>query len=1293
MFDNLLSDLAGALQETDNIDIDVNKVENTATVSITKKDGTTKSVQVFDGDKGDKGDKGEKGDTGSIGPQGPQGPQGIQGPMGPQGKAFTISKTYSSISEMNADFDNMQVGDYVMIASSVELEDNAKLYVKGEEEWLFVSDFSGGIQGIQGETGNGIATIQKTSTSGLIDTYTITYTDGNTSTFSITNGKDGEDGEVSQEQLDETNSHLDNLSKVSNLFGKITATGTSVTLNDTSNTIMKLTLDTITSSQVTTTGKNLFNESLLSTSINGGLTWKYENQKIKLSGTATRDYSQSEKANINLQAGTYAFTLFSDSNLNFGVWLYNSNNQLIANSKLNNPFTINEEATSIGLFVEGLTVNTAYNLETNIQIERNSSTGTYEPYTGGQPAPNPSYPQEIHVIKGNNEIKISNKNLLKITTFSDDTTTKTINGITATIKDGKIHISGTSSAKTTFTLKKNDFTVSNRFYYYCNSINSATRLELLCKVDGATKYLNSFSAPNFQNATTSFEYTSLYVVVENGQTVNHTFTPMVVEGSTLSQYEPYKQQTYPINLGDIEFCKIGDYKDVLFKNTINSEYYNSSLELNKWYKLGNVGKIIYDGSQDENWIARSLSGDYLRAYIALENASNLQNDITSGVYKVKCDKLRCIPYGYQENNENLGLYTQYIYPSILATRVSEMSIDGFREWLSQNNLTVYYVLATPTYTLLNDTLQTQLNTLQYALAYDTQTNISQTNTDLPFIIDAETYVDLTDYVKNTDYASTNKGGVIKTANDCATAVNQDGKLYAKVDTYSDYNSRQNTLFISKGTLENVITGKNLETSNNKVTSISSSSTDVQYPSAKCVYDNETQLKNNIENVSIRVTALENENHHVYGIKRKITNNSSSSWERIKDSVSLIANATKNGETVQNNFDDLAPWSEIKSCNYDLTTKEINAWFGDPNFKFDGTNGDVFTYIPKTYWSIYQENDYDYVLLADYPRAGFIEVDGFFVGRYNGAVVDDVLHTYSGLVPTTNKTIGAFRTLANALGDNFSQLDWRYFVLQMLYLVEYANYNSQSMLGNGVMNRKYVKTIVAENNTNRAVIGSASGYYVGQIIRIGTSDGGTQVADARKITAIEAYDDGTVTGSALTFDGAAVNIAVDNFVCTMAQETGQCDTLGMKSGCLNNDGYHSMIYRGVENIFANIWQWVDGINVKDRLAYICKDHSKYASDKFDGDYKPLAYTNCTSNGNPKTLGLDVDEPFFRFPTEIGGGSSTYMCDYYYQNTGNRVARVSGSFDVGTGDGLWFWGFVNASSGASWGVGCRVLIDNQ
>lgn len=52
-----------------------------------------------------------------------------------------------------------------------------------------------GNTGEQGETGNGIASITKTSTSGLQDTYTILYTNGTTTTFIVTNGRDGIDGE------------------------------------------------------------------------------------------------------------------------------------------------------------------------------------------------------------------------------------------------------------------------------------------------------------------------------------------------------------------------------------------------------------------------------------------------------------------------------------------------------------------------------------------------------------------------------------------------------------------------------------------------------------------------------------------------------------------------------------------------------------------------------------------------------------------------------------------------------------------------------------------------------------------------------------------------------------------------------------------------------------------------------------------------------------------------------------------------------------------------------------------
>lgn len=49
-------------------------------------------------------------------------------------------------------------------------------------------------KGDKGDTGNGISKIEKTKTEGLVDTYTITYTDGTKTTFTVTNGKDGIQG-------------------------------------------------------------------------------------------------------------------------------------------------------------------------------------------------------------------------------------------------------------------------------------------------------------------------------------------------------------------------------------------------------------------------------------------------------------------------------------------------------------------------------------------------------------------------------------------------------------------------------------------------------------------------------------------------------------------------------------------------------------------------------------------------------------------------------------------------------------------------------------------------------------------------------------------------------------------------------------------------------------------------------------------------------------------------------------------------------------------------------------------
>ena len=308
------------------------------------------------------------------------------------------------------------------------------------------------------------------------------------------------------------------------------------------------------------------------------------------------------------------------------------------------------------------------------------------------------------------------------------------------------------------------------------------------------------------------------------------------------------------------------------------------------------------------------------------------------------------------------------------------------------------------------------------------------------------------------------------------------------------------------------------------------------------------------------------------------------------------------------------------------------------------------------------------------------------------LVDGVLHSYSGLIPEYNKNITQFRTLATSLGEEFSLLDYRYFVIQMLYLVEYADYNSQNKLGNGLVNGQSAKALIAETGVNRIIV-SSTNLYVGRIIGIGTDWASISVAKDRKITKVENYSDGNVSGKVIYFDGDPVNIAVNNTIWGSGQESGQCDELGMKSGCLINDSIHSMIYRGIENIFGNMWQFVDGMNIKDRIMYLCKDHTKYKSDLFESPYKKLGYTNGDTNGYVKTLGFDPDEPLARFPIEVGAGSSSGMSDYYWQNPGNRIALVGGAFNVGAYCGFWCWSLNFDSSVADVRGGCRVLIDNQ
>lgn len=67
-----------------------------------------------------------------------------------------------------------------------------------------------GPTGPTGPTGNGIQSITKTGTSGLVDTYTILFTNGTTTTFTVTNGQDGQgSGDMTKAVYDSTNAVAD----------------------------------------------------------------------------------------------------------------------------------------------------------------------------------------------------------------------------------------------------------------------------------------------------------------------------------------------------------------------------------------------------------------------------------------------------------------------------------------------------------------------------------------------------------------------------------------------------------------------------------------------------------------------------------------------------------------------------------------------------------------------------------------------------------------------------------------------------------------------------------------------------------------------------------------------------------------------------------------------------------------------------------------------------------------------------------------------------------------------------
>jgi len=193
-----------------------------------------------------------------------------------------------------------------------------------------------------------------------------------------------------------------------------------------------------------------------------------------------------------------------------------------------NEFTIPSDAVGVRVFISGNNSNTAYSgtFSANVMISSEASE-TYEKFVGGEPSPNPSYPQPIESVadKGKNQIENS-------------AISQTINGVKFVVhSDGSVTVNGTATADTELQISEQILPVGD----YIATGGCDGNCDLRCNlVSGGTVILCGEGNPFDVQVPSSATTLKFYVYVPSGATVtNKTVYPMVRKADIADDtYEP-----------------------------------------------------------------------------------------------------------------------------------------------------------------------------------------------------------------------------------------------------------------------------------------------------------------------------------------------------------------------------------------------------------------------------------------------------------------------------------------------------------------------------------------------------------------------------------------------------------------------------------------------------------------------------------------------------------------------------------------------------------------------------------
>lgn len=477
--------------------------------------------------------------------------------------------------------------------------------------------------------------------------------------------------------------------------------------------------------QVSTTGTNLFNPYAEQNNSFGNATVENNGARITVTGTYYVSWPLVLKAGV-----TYYINYTTVGNVTNRAVRFEYADKEITGT-VTNPaqFTPTKDTVSVylyaGLGTEGTIV------YENVQISEGNSPIPWEPYSGGVASPSPEWPQEMVSLgdDGIIDVGVTGKNLLP---YPYETETTTISGVTITVNvDGTIRLNGTATAGIWFPLKQG-FKLPAGAYAVKVLPDDWDDAWGYVIWNGVGGYFNEFKNVFVETTTCDMSIT-LY----NGATLNDVvLKPQIEAGSTFTEYESPKTQTLSVSthngLPGIPVTSGGNYTDANGQQWVCNE-----ADVERGVYVQRVGTAIFDGSTDEIWHDELVLNNTVMFRIQISDSVNVGNIVGKDYL---CSNFP-VKNMYNSDVEGTQHTMQQFYFRIAKSALATVDQDGFRAYLENSPMTVQYVLATPVETALTAEELAAYKALRTNYPNTTVFNDAGAWMELSYNADTKTYVE------------------------------------------------------------------------------------------------------------------------------------------------------------------------------------------------------------------------------------------------------------------------------------------------------------------------------------------------------------------------------------------------------------------------------------------------------------------------------------------------------------------------------------------------------------------------